>query len=760
MSNPGDNLSEFSMLELFRLEVETQKVSLNNGLVSLERDPTNQSELEILMRAAHSLKGAARIVGLDAAVRVAHAMEDGFVAAQRGKIVLAQGQIDAMLRGVDLLARIAHTSEAEVASWSNEKSAEIDQFLQELKDALEGKQGTSPAASVAEPQPPAPVNPTLVAKTSEKEDSSIPTSRETQERFLRVTSGSLNRLLGLASESLVESRRLRPFAETMLRLKRQHYELAQVLETLRESFKDLSVDETTQNRLAAAQAKVAECRYFLTDRLTELDMFDRRATNLSKRLYAETLSCRMRPFADGVHGFPRLVRDLSRKLNKEVRLEIAGQDTQVDREILEQLETPITHILGNAIDHGIEPADDRIRKGKPAEGTLRLEARHSAGVLLIIVSDDGGGIDVNAIKRAVIRRKLATEEVADRMSETELMEFLFLPGFSMKENVTDISGRGVGLDIVRNMAKNVRGTVRVTSQLGVGTRFQFELPLTLSVVRSLLVDIGGEPYALPLASVNRTLKLNRQEIKTLEGKQHFTFGGRQVGLVTAHQILETENPAPNDGEMSVIVFGERDRIYGLVIDKFLGEQELVVQPLDPRLGKIRDISSGALMENGAPVLILDTDDLIRSIEKLASGGLLSKVHQEAGVTENIRKRVLVVDDSLTVRELERKLLENQGYEVELAVDGVDGWNAVRTSQFDLIVTDVDMPRMDGIELVRNIRADVRLKSLPVMIVTYKDRPEDRKRGLEAGADYYLTKGSFYDEMLTKAVVDLIGKADA
>ncbi|MDB6023803.1 MAG: chemotaxis protein CheA [Verrucomicrobiales bacterium] len=752
MSNPGDNLSEFSMIELFRLEVETQKVLLNNGLVNLERDPTNQAELEILMRAAHSLKGAARIVGLDVAVRVAHVMEDGFVAAQKGSVVLGQRQIDVMLRGVDLLWRIASTSEADVPSWSADKAPEIEGFLDALKDSLAGKSAPVPAAT--KPQSEAPV------KSIEKADEiSAPTTKATQERFLRVTSGNLNRLLGLASESLVESRRLRPFAETMLRLKRHHHDLSRMLELLQASMS--SVDELTQNRLTSAQEKVAECRYFLTERLGELDMFDRRATTLSKRLYAETLSCRMRPFADGVQGFPRLVRDLSRKLNKDVRLEILGQETQVDREILEQLETPITHILGNAIDHGFESSDERSRLGKSPEGTLRLEARHSAGVLLIIVSDDGRGIDVEAIKRAVVRKKLATADVAERMSEMELMEFLFLPGFSMKESVTDISGRGVGLDIVRNMARNVRGTVRVSSQLGRGTRFQFELPLTLSVVRSLLINIGGEPYALPLASVNRTLKLRRDTIQTLEGKQHFPFDGRQIGLVTAHQVLESDVPPPADGDMSVIIFGERERLYGLVVDKFLGEQELVVQPLDPRLGKIRDISSGALMENGSPVLILDADDLIRSIEKLASGGLLSKVHHEgANVVTTKQKRVLVVDDSLTVRELERKLLEKEGYEVEIAVDGMDGWNAVRTSQFDLVVSDVDMPRMDGIELLKNIRADAKLKSLPVMIVTYKDREEDRQRGLEAGADYYLAKGSFHDAMLTNAVVDLIGKADA
>lgn len=785
MSAPDNDLSGFSMLDLFKVEVETQKSILNNGLVNLEREPTNQTELEILMRAAHSLKGAARIIGLDPGVRVAHAMEDGFVAGQNGKLVFGQAHIDMMLKGVDLLSRIANTNESDLQQWSGEKSAEIETYIETLRATLAGTFTGAKASQpedpvgvsektelMAEPRPAAnqeaEKNPALKEKPApatppvrvEKEREPIPVStKETQERFLRVTAGNLNRLLGLASESLVESRRLGPFTETMLRLKRHHHDLAGMLEDLREEIEAL--DEGTQSRLRDAQAKVAECRRFLTDRLAELDMFDRRSTNLSKRLYAETLSCRMRPFADGVQGFPRLVRDLSRKLNKEVRLEIVGQETQVDREILEQLEAPLTHILGNAIDHGIESPEDRHLAGKPAEGTLRLEARHSAGVLLIIVTDDGQGIDLDTIRTAVMRRKLAPAEVVERMSESELTEFLFLPGFSMKETVTDLSGRGVGLDIVRTMAKNVRGNVRVTSQLGKGSRFQFELPLTLSVVRSLLVSIASEPYAFPLAYINRTLRLQTSSVRTIEGKQYFQFDDRQIGLITAHQVLECPGgPAPGD-EMSIIVIGERDRLYGVVVDKFLGEQELVVQPLDPRLGKVQDISAGALMENGAPVLIIDTDDLIRSIEKLASGGRLSRVQQDGTTTlTKKRKRVLVVDDSLTVRELERKLIENQGYQVELAVDGMDGWNAVRTSHFDLIVSDVDMPRMDGIELVQNIRRDARLKSLPVMIVSYKDREEDRKRGLEAGADYYLTKGSFHDETLINAVIDLIGKAEA
>jgi two-component system sensor histidine kinase and response regulator WspE len=466
----------------------------------------------------------------------------------------------------------------------------------------------------------------------------------------------------------------------------------------------------------------------------------------------------MRPFADGVEALPRMVRDLARSLGREVRLEIVGGTTQVDRDILSKLDAPLGHLLRNALDHGIEPPDVRRAAGKPAEGLIRIEARHSAGALHIIVSDDGRGINVETVREAVVARRLTTREASHALSESELLEFLFLPGFSMRETVTDVSGRGVGLDVVHDMVKAVRGVVRVASQPGKGMRFQLQLPVTLSVVRTLLWEIGGEPYAMPLAYIVRTLRLPKDKIRLLEGRQHFEFDGRHIGLVTARQVLGVDNSLSAGDELPVIVVGDQHNTYGLVVDRFLGERELVVQPLDPLLGKVKDVSAGALMEDGSPVLIVDAEDMIRSMDKLVSAGRLAAVPREtAGVGTKKRKRVLVVDDSLTVRELERKLIGNGGYEVEVAVDGMDGWNAVRTGHFDLVVTDIDMPRMDGIELVSLINHDPALKSVPVMIVSYKDREEDRQRGLEAGAAYYLTKGSFHDATLLQAVVDLIGE---
>ena len=489
-------------------------------------------------------------------------------------------------------------------------------------------------------------------------------------------------------------------------------------------------------------------------------MFDRRSAHLSQRMYLEVLRTRMRPFSDGVRRFPRMVRDVARSLGKEVRLEIYGENTQVDRVILERLESPLAHLLRNAEDHGCETREQRLRAGKPPEGTIRVEARHSAGVLIVTVADDGAGVQLERVREVVVARGLVTLAVAEKFTEAELLQFLFLPGFTLKQEVTEISGRGVGLDVVQNMVRGVRGSLRVSTQPGRGLRIQLQLPLTLSVVRALLVEVAGEPYAIPSTQVTRALKLPRQNIEVLEGRHHFRFGDQQVGLLTAHQVFECGEAEQTGNDVPVVVLGDRQTRYGLVVDGFLGERELVVQPLDSRLGKVQDISAAALMEDGSPVLIVDADDVVRSIEKLVSVAPIARIQGNGlELTSRKRKRILVVDDSLTVRELVRKLLVGYGYLADVAVDGMDGWNSVRAGKHDLVITDVDMPRLDGVELATLIKRDPALKSLPVMIVSYKDREEDRLRGLEAGADYYLTKGSFHDETLLQVVVDLIGEPD-
>jgi two-component system sensor histidine kinase and response regulator WspE len=747
MSIGGEDYSQFSLLDLFRLEADTHTQTLTDGLLVLERDPGAAAQLEACMRAAHSLKGAARIIDLTPAVEIAHAMEEIFVAAQGGRLVLRHEQIDLLLRCVDAI-RILAQAPPDPAAATGPARVEIGGLLFALNAAL------------AAPAAPAAVEAPMAAELPPAQPRPPVEGAETPDRILRITADSLSRLLGLAGESLMEARRLRPLNDRLMRLRRLHFNAASAFDALRDLLPPEALDEQAQLAISEARQRLIDCQHYLADRLTEFEAVDRRAMRLAHRLYDEALASRMRPFEDGVRRYARIVRDLGRELGKPVRLEILGGGTPVDRDIMEQLDAPLGHLLRNAIDHGIERPEERRAAGKPAEGVIRLEARHHAGMLRIIVADDGRGVDLEKLLAAVVRRGLATPETASQLSEAELLEFLFLPGFTMTSTVTEISGRGVGLDAVQALARHVRGVVRAHTEAGQGTRFQFELPLTLSVVRSLVVEIGGEPYALPLASIQHALKLPRQDIEILEGQQHFGFQGRQVGLVGALQLLGGGDVAIAGEEVPVVIIGDQRQSYGLVVDRLLAQRELVVRPLDARLGKVAGISAAALMEDGAPVLILDVEDLLQSVGKLTATGRLGKVAAAGPETGKRRRRVLVVDDSLTIRELERKLLVQQGYEVEVAVDGMDGWNAVRGGRFDLVVTDVDMPRMDGIELVTLIRKDPHLRAVPVMIVSYKDREEDRRRGLEAGADYYLTKGSFQDEALVQAVLDLVGEAEA
>lgn len=731
------DLSQFSMRDLFGVELDNQARVLVAGLLALEQNPAQADQLEACMRAAHSLKGAARIVDMAAAVTLAHAMEELFVAAQAGRLILDRAHIDKLLQGVDLLKAIALEEDAG-GIWQVRAEA----FVTELEGGLERAPVAQPVRA-PEP-PPAPVR-----------------MAEAADRALRVSVDSLNQLLDLSGEALVESRRLKPFGQALHQVKRLQHEAAKALEALRDALPREAMTDAVAMALTNAQNRMGACRHALADRIAEVEGWDQQSGALAHRLYDQALKVRMRPFADGVQALPRMVRDVAHSLGKDVRLEIAGEATQVDRDILERLDAPLGHLLRNAVDHGIEAPEERRLLGKPEEGRIRLEAYHSAGTLQVVLSDDGRGVDPERIRQAVLARGLAPADVAAKLGEAELFEFLFLPGFSMKESVSEISGRGVGLDAVQDMIRQVGGRVRVSSEIGGGTRFQLQLPLTLSVTRALLVEIGGEPYAFPFARILRTLKVARSDISTLGGREYFSLDDRQIGLVSAHQVLDCGPSATATEELSVVMLGSGQSIYGLVVDRFLGGRELVVQPLDPRLGKVKDIAAGALMEDGSPLLIVDVEDMVRSMEKLAAADRLKGVERDAGPSAaGHRRRILIVDDSFTVRELQRKVLEQQGYEVEVAVDGMDGWNVVRTGGFDLVITDIDMPRMDGIGLVGLIRQHAGLGSLPVMILSYKDREEDRRRGLDAGADYYLTKGSFHSDGLIQAVNDLIGGAAA
>ena len=765
----ADDLSGFSMLELFRLEAESQTAVLSAGVLAIEELERSPETVESMMRAAHSLKGAARIVGLDPAVRVAHALEDVFVAAGKGTFRVKPEHADRILAGIDFLSAIAKSDDAlaPVSEWPIRAERLVDELGAMVADRAAVPTPMPPSGPAETPPdmpggtPAAASAPATGVKPAETPPAA-PRPAEQADRVVRVSADSLTRLVGLAGESLVETRQLRPFVDSLLQLRASEVDICDAIAALDEKLKagDIAVPGTITAMLTTIRERSDAALAALTRHVEDFESFARRNEDLSNRLHHEVIVSRMRPLADGIRGFPRLVRDVARTLGKQVKFEVRGEQTGVDRDILDKLEAPLSHLIRNSLDHGIELPADREAAGKPPTGTIRLEARHRAGMLQITLTDDGRGIDVEHLRAKAVARGLVARQVADQLTELELLEFLFLPGFSTKDQVTEISGRGVGLDVVQSMVKNVGGSVRVATQTGRQTTFTLQLPITMSVIRALLVQIGGEPYAFPLTRIDQILFCPAASIRTVEGRQYFDRDGVSIGLVMAAQILETTGQPPAD-PMPVVVISDRGQQFGMIVDSFLGERDLEVRPLDPRLGKVPDVNSASLLENGDPVLIVDVEDLVRSIDNVLMGRRLSRVEFERMAEQaRQRKRILVVDDSITVRELERQLLQARGFTVDVAVDGMDGWNAIRGTHYDLVVTDVDMPRMDGIGLVSLIKADPARRETPVVIVSYKDREEDRLRGLDAGANRYLTKSSFHDETFVDTIIDLIGEATA
>jgi len=780
-----DDFSGFSMLELFRLEAEIQTAVLSTGILAIEELERSPATIESMMRAAHSLKGAARIIGLEPAVRVAHALEDCFVAAGKRRFTVRPEHGDVLLRAVDFLSTLANAPDALEATGPWPERAEaivtaIDSLAAEPPSPLPEPLHASVVA-VLPPQteetgaaaatPSTSVDPVPHSAEPPQRDDSVdrptpdllpsPWTAEQDDRVVRVSSESLTRLVGLAGESLVETRQLRPFVESMQDLRTAQIDLCDNVTAIEELAR--TAPESLPNGILPLIEKVRrQAERALTHLVNQAELFEsfaRRNEDLSGRLHHEVIISRMRPLADGIKTFPRMVRDLARTLDKTVRFESSGEQTGVDRDILAKLEAPLSHLIRNALDHGIETPGERQEARKPAAGLIHLEARHRAGMLHISITDDGRGIDIEMLRKTAVRRELVAAHMADQLSEAELLEFIFLPGFSTRSSVTEISGRGVGLDAVRSMVKSVGGSVRATTVLGQQTTFSLQLPITMSVIRALLVNIGGEPYAFPLTRIDHILFIPHAAVRAVEGRQYFDHDETSVGLVLASQILEvTSGPPPSD-PLPIVVISDRGQRFGMIVDAFLGERDLEVRPLHPQLSKVPDINSASLLENGDPVLIVDVEDLVLSIDNVLMGRRLKAV-DFANHTPQIRprKRILVVDDSITVRELERQLLQAKGFLVDVAVDGMDGWNAIRGGVYDLVVSDVDMPRMDGIGLVSLLKNDPLRKDTPVVIVSYKDREEDRIRGLEAGANRYLTKSSFHDETFVNTVIDLIGES--
>ena len=755
------DLGGFSMFDLFQTEVQQHCACLADGLIALEQNASDPKMVEPLMRAAHSVKGAARIINLDGAIGLAHSMEECLVRIQKGIEKPTGSRIDELLRGSDILRSLAdHKSEDEARAWLEQEAGPISALAEALnlppKADVSAAVVIAPAAIPVAPAaipvaPAATPAPTVVkvATPPAATPSAASAPSAASDAAVLVSSSSLERLLQLSGEALVEARRLESIRRTLTRAKIAQRQLTAALDSL----------QVTGRHAGDAMTAVATSRDALDEALHQVEDHLRRGEELASALHNEAVSSRMRPFGDACGGLARSVRDVARTLGKEVRLIIAGEQVPVDREILRQLEAPLGHLVRNAIDHGIESPEERVAAGKTRQASLRVEARHHAGSLIVEVREDGRGIDRTNLRARIISKKLSDASIVETLGDAELFDFLFLPGFSTAAAVTDISGRGVGLDVVQSMAHSVGGSIEVRSSPA-GTSFAMRLPVTLSVVRAAVISIAGETYALALARLERIDRIARSELKTVEGRLTTVIRGEIVGLVHATEILQLKASTQSESadELAIVSVLAGSRTVGFVVDSFLGEEDLVVRRMDARLGDVAHVDAASIRENGDLLLILDADDLVQSALQLLEQGKLRGDEGRSAISKRKQRRVLVVEDSITVREVERQMLLRAGYAVDTAVDGMDGWNAVQKVKYDLVVSDVDMPRMNGIEFVRKMRADRRYETLPVVIVSYKDREEDRIAGLEAGASAYLTKGSFQDQSFLQTIADLIGAA--
>ena len=453
-----------------------------------------------------------------------------------------------------------------------------------------------------------------------------------------------------------------------------------------------------------------------------------------------------------LESFPKLVHDLSRDCGKDAELTIVGGEIEIDRRILEEMKDPLVHLVRNCVDHGIETPKRREERGKPPRATIRIAILpKSSDKVEIVVSDDGTGIDIQKVQAASLKLGLVSQENAQIMDEQQTAALIFKSGVSTSSMITEISGRGLGLAIVREKAEKVGGAVSVESKPGCGTEFRLILPLTLARFRGILVRVGESLFVLPTRLVQRVLRVSREEIKSAENRETIQINGRAASAVRLSDVLEitrTNTEADPKRKIPVLVLAWAGEQIGFLVDEILDEQEVLVKNLGKQLPRVRNIAGATVLGTGKVLPVLNVADLMQSAIKMAP---LSTARE----TQETPKSILVAEDSITARTLLKNILEFAGYKVKTAVDGAEALTVLAAEGFDLVVSDVEMPRMSGFDLTARIRADKRLAQLPVVLVTALDSREDRERGIDVGASAYIVKGSFDQGNLLEVVRRLI-----
>ncbi len=730
------------LMASFREELAERLAAVNASLLALEQEPEGPQRgelLESLFRHVHSLKGAARAVSLHAIERLAHALEDALGAIQKGRLTLSAELFDLFYKGSDMIgAAMVHLDSAQ----DPQTSLDVDGYIERLSAAQRARPAAEDTAEALLAQTLPSAEPTLQPWSAES--IRVPTARLDD---LMAQTGELLAARLSAGQRLAEARRIRTLLNRWRRdWLRMRSMTLQRLEQRGNGQSDpvLAFLEQNQANLDAVTQWINDYVHHLSDDLARLSL-------ATSELQEGVKRARMLPLANLVGAFRRMVRDLAREKGVEVTLETQGADTEMDKHVLEMVKDPLMHVLRNCIDHGIEPPQQREQAGKPRQGTISLRAERQGNVILLEIADDGAGIDCNAVRQAAVKRGILSAEQAAELGDEQAAGLIFVSGISTAPLVTQVSGRGVGLDVVRQNIEALQGHIEVRSTRGQGTTFILTLPLTLVSTRCLLLRAAEQLFAVPLSTVERLIEISPAELATVEGGMAISYAGRPVSVVRLADVLQLPGrgpvAAPADSLRAVILHAGGQEM-AFIVDQFAGEQEVVVKSLGRQLARVPNIGGATVLGTGQVIHILNVSDLIKSAR---SGGGRALPPASEGPTPppaETRKAILVVDDSITTRTLEKNILSAAGYDVHLAVDGEEALAALQESPIDLVVADIDMPRLDGFELTRRVKEDERYCNIPVILVTSMSSPEDRAKGIAVGADAYIVKSSFdQDELL-------------
>ncbi len=736
------------LLSMFKTEAKEHLSAITEGLIELEKSPPEkQTELiETIFREAHSLKGAARSVNRKDIESLCQSMENVFASLKRKEINASPQIFDTLHNAVDYASGLISREEKPDIS----ERTKIKEIIQNLESAVKGE---APRQQIVT-QPPV---------LEEK-----PKSIETMQPFspaqtIRISTAKLDSLLFQAEEmlsvKLAAGQRSLEMREIDVSFAAWKKEWARVQPELRKP----GITEDAQHGGSSKLVEFLDINHdfikSLENRLTALakaaDYDNRQFGGMVDALLDDMKKVLMLPFSSLSAIFPKLVRDLSHDQGKEVELFVEGEEIEIDRRILEEMKDPLIHLLRNCIDHGIEKPDERQQKHKLPRGTVKLAmSAKEGGKIEIIVSDDGAGIVASRIKSAAVKRSIISQEDAGKLGELEALSLIFHSGVSTSPIITEVSGRGLGLAIVREKVEKLNGIVSFETQADTGTTFRIVVPLTLATFRGLLVQTNESLFVLPATNVEKALRVRKEQIKTVENRETISLKGQVISLVRLADVLELPEKTKSipDEKVQIVVLGSAEKRIAFIVDEVLNEQEVLVKSLGRQLIRIRNVSGATVLGSGKVAPILNVHDLMKSAVKVTAAPVKAPSGTEAKAKRN---SLLVVEDSITARTLLKNILETAGYDVSTAVDGVDAFTILKTREFDLVVSDVDMPRMNGFDLTVKIRSDKKISEMPVVLVTALESREYKERGIEVGANAYIVKSSFDQSNLIEVIRRLI-----